>query len=129
MSSKSLPSRLFRQGPRVMMLLFFPTDGLATLTKYNLQDLLRNLENLYPEAKYRITQLVSSAFALLSPESSAMGLPDFPVANVHLTAALLVSFKQLLTSMSNYFGCCEISFTEQISLAECKRCYHKTLSS
>lgn len=57
---------------------------------------MESLTTKYPSIpQEKLTKLLSSVYALLSPESAAIGLPDFPVDNLHIIAKLLENFPWL----------------------------------
>ncbi len=52
----------------------------------------------------KMEQLLSCAYSLNSPESKAIGLPDFPVDNLQYTAKILVrQFNKVLLKFSDNF--------------------------
>ncbi|KAG8302131.1 von Willebrand factor A domain-containing protein 8 [Homalodisca vitripennis] len=56
-------------------------------------DTLSSLQAHYQNvSESKLTQLVSASFALLAPESAALGLPDFPTDNLDKAAHLLAAF-------------------------------------
>lgn len=66
-----------------------------------LQEWLQDLQLIAPNVSVgKLDQLLSTAFALISRESTTIGLPDFPIDNVILAAKILVS-KYFL--FENYF--------------------------
>lgn len=57
--------------------------------------MLNDLISEYPTApKDKLENVLSCAYALASPESSELGLHDFPIANVPVVAKLIVSTLQ-----------------------------------
>ncbi|XP_017778440.1 PREDICTED: von Willebrand factor A domain-containing protein 8 [Nicrophorus vespilloides] len=56
----------------------------------NYQEWLQELKTIAPGASVaKLEQLLSAAFGLISKESSALGLPDFPIDNLPFAAKLL----------------------------------------
>lgn len=54
--------------------------------------MLNDLTAEYPTApKDKLEKVLSCAYALASPESSELGLHDFPIENVPVVAKLIVS--------------------------------------
>lgn len=58
------------------------------------QELLQDLKTLAPSVSEAKLQLIlSAAFAILSKEGAAQGLPDFPIDNLSAAALILVNQK------------------------------------
>lgn len=62
--------------------------------------MLNDLIAEYPTApKEKLESVLSCAYALASPESSEMGLHDFPIENVPIVAKLIVSTKHIILNI------------------------------
>lgn len=58
-----------------------------------MQDFSRSLSAAFPNApKEKVQNFLSCAFALISPEASTLGLPDFPLENLPRAVRLMVGF-------------------------------------
>uniref|UniRef100_A0A1B6BXM8 VWFA domain-containing protein n=1 Tax=Clastoptera arizonana TaxID=38151 RepID=A0A1B6BXM8_9HEMI len=68
----------------------FQARNVSTPSYKDTFDLLAANYPTVPQDK--LSQLLSCAFALMSPESQALGLPDFPGDNLHIAAQLLAYF-------------------------------------
>ncbi|XP_014258811.1 von Willebrand factor A domain-containing protein 8 isoform X2 [Cimex lectularius] len=60
------------------------------------QDLLKRLSTEYRNVPQdKLTTLLSCAYALISPEATSLGLPDFPIENIHFGTKLMELFPWL----------------------------------
>lgn len=72
------------------------------------QDLLKKLSVEFRNVSQdKLTTLLSCAYALISPEATSIGLPDFPIDNIHRAAKLLDTFPWLNVSdvLSRLYPC------------------------
>lgn len=62
----------------------------STMMKIFFQEMKVLLQSAFPNSSAsKLEQLLSCGYALLSSESKSIGLPDFPIDNIHYAAKLL----------------------------------------